>query len=82
MSCGTCAKGVVGLVKAAVHIDRASVEVIQSRRDICRECEHATRNDRFKKTKGLTILSQCDLCSCFIAAKTVIQSEGCPLAKW
>lgn len=87
MSCGGCSKivkGAIGLTKSALQIDRAEPEVIQSRRDICRECEHATRNPKFitKESKGLTNFSQCRKCSCFIAPKTTLREQSCPLGKW
>jgi hypothetical protein len=78
----TIVKGVKGLSKAAFKIDRLSPDAIQSRRDICRACEFATRNEKFSETKGLTNLSRCQKCKCFIAAKTVISKEKCPLWKW
>ena len=91
MSCGDCPKfpsmivhGVVGLTKAALHIDRASDAVIAERRDQCRNCNHATKRlaRAHLPTKGLTNLSRCLLCRCNIAAKTMIAGESCPGAKW
>lgn len=42
---------------------RVSLGVVQARRDVCRECPHATRNpDRLdRSTKGLTSESYCKL---------------------
>lgn len=74
--------GAIGLTKAALQIDRPSEETIQSRRDICRACDFASRNDKFPEFKGLTSFSICSECSCLIAAKTVIGKETCPESKW
>lgn len=80
--CGKAAKGIAGLTKAALGIDRADPATIESRRDICRGCEFATRNPKFADSKGLTSFSRCLKCSCLIAAKTNLVNESCPLAKW
>jgi hypothetical protein len=83
-----CAKKVVrgatGLIKAATGIGTVSLEVMQKRRDVCRECPEATRNPdpKFAVNKGLTKRSRCRMCKCFIAAKTKVASERCPLNKW
>lgn len=86
-----CCHGALGLMKAALQkmglpIDEAAPALTQARRDLCRYCEHATRTtktaDKFVKARGLTTLSRCDLCKCIIAAKTMLQSEKCPLSKW
>lgn len=96
MPCGGCRSGTkptgvqrivtgaAGLAKAAAGIDRAGDATVQARRDLCRECPEATRNSdlRFAKNRGLTTLSRCKLCDCFIAAKTLIRSETCPAGKW
>jgi len=78
--CGNIVTGAVGLAKAAVGADAAPPEVVQQRRDLCRECPHASRNPEraHLPSKGLTTLSTCALCGCFIAAKTKIASESCP----
>lgn len=80
----TIANGTVGLGKVLLRIDIADDTDIKARRDICRECEHATKNaarlDR--PTKGLTVRSKCDLCKCYIQAKTQLKKESCPLEKW
>lgn len=76
--------GAIGIAKAALHIGRASEEEVAKRRNLCRNCEHATRNDdpKFKATNGLTNLSQCQKCSCVILAKTSNKDEKCPLGRW
>jgi hypothetical protein len=93
MACG-CSKvvhGAIGLAKVAAQavglpIDQATEAVVKARRDACRECEHATRNQNRldRPSKGLTTLSQCQLCGCLIAAKTMLASEKCPAEppKW
>ena len=92
MSCGSCNKsvaqtvvaGVVGMSKVALGIDIAPEDIIESRRDKCRQCEHASRNrsDKFKKFNGLTSFSRCAKCNCFIAAKTKLEAEKCPKGLW
>jgi hypothetical protein len=87
MACGTCGKiasGAIGLTKFALGADAASAEVTLRRRDICRECPQATRNESRmdRTTKGLTSFSSCRVCSCIIAAKTALASERCPEGKW
>jgi hypothetical protein len=77
-------KGAAGLAKAALGIDRASDEIVAQRRNQCRECPHATKNPKrvHLPTKGLTKLSRCQLCDCFIHAKTLLASETCPDGRW
>lgn len=45
-------------------------EVRNKRLEICGECEH------FNK------LRQCDMCHCFMDAKTWLENAFCPLRKW
>lgn len=85
--CGTAstiAKGAAGLSKAVLGIDQASDAEKLRRRDICRECPEATRNQRrlHLSTKGLTACSVCKKCSCNIKAKTSLATEHCPIDKW
>jgi hypothetical protein len=82
--CDKIARGAVGLTKAAIGIDAVPLEVMQARREECRDCEHATRNPlRLNRTtKGLTSLSRCRKCDCFIAAKTKLGGEACPVGRW
>ena len=81
--------GVVGLSKVAMQavgipVDQADAQTVQQRRDVCRECPHASKSDaaRFTSFSGLTSRSTCDQCGCFIKAKTMIASEVCPKGKW
>lgn len=76
--------GVKGLAKVATKTDLATDAVVKARRDICRECEFATRSEELKSnpSKGLTSYSQCLKCACVIKYKTMLQSEACPLSKW
>ena len=88
MSCASCAKtiasGATGLAKVALRVKLADSSEIQCRRDHCRKCSFATRNaSRIDRpTAGLTTLSRCLKCSCFIVAKTQVLSEKCPLGQW
>jgi len=78
------ARGAIGVAKAVIGVDRANDATVQTRRDVCRECPHAKRNHARmnRPTKGLTNLSQCARCECFIVAKTLLAGEKCPEGKW
>lgn len=87
--CGEIINGVSGLAKVAANslganIDKADKELVQLRRDICRGCQFSTRNPdpKYFENKGMTSLSKCEKCGCFIAAKTTLVSEKCPEGKW
>ncbi len=77
--------GVTGLIKCALgKQDYTDVE-IQQNRDVCRGCEHSTKNEK----GDLTNKSQCMApdpekggapCGCIIMCKT--QVGKCPLNKW
>ena len=84
MGCRNCLKGAVGLAKAALGIDAAPPAAVAERRDACRGCDRASRNPspRHVAARGLTTLSRCAECGCFIAAKTQLAGETCPLGKW
>jgi hypothetical protein len=77
-------RGAVGLIRATARLGVAPEEVTRARRDICRTCNYATRNDdpKFAANQGLTTLSRCTRCRCFIGAKTRLTAETCPLGKW
>lgn len=77
--------GLKGIIKCmglkAIYKD----EQIQANRDVCRDCEHSTKNDEGK----LYVYSQCmapdpkkdgAACGCFITCKT--QVDKCPQEKW
>ena len=79
-------RGAVGLSKVGaqvvgIPIDQAPKKMVEQRRAICRQCEHATRNPARldRPSKGLTSMSECKPCGCFIAAKTRLASEVCGL---
>ena len=74
----TIARGVVGLTKVGLRIGIADQSVIQARRDICRVCPEATINPII----GLSNISKCKQCGCFLSAKSQLKSEKCPLGKW
>jgi len=81
---GKVLHGAVALVKVAVGADTTPPSLVAARRDICRRCEKSTRNSdpRFAAHAGLTTLSRCRACGCFIAAKTKLAGEHCPLNHW
>ena len=80
--CGQVIRGATGLAKSAIGLDRAPKEVIRFRRDVCRKCDHSEKRRVRGGPLGITSLSQCQVCSCFIVAKTKLASEKCPLGKW
>ena len=63
------AKGAVKLAKAELGVDDVSLDVLQTRREICSSCEH---ND----------FGRCSDCGCYLWAKTKLKSEKCPVGKW
>ena len=75
--------GVVGLVKAELHIDRASEHVIEARRNICKSCEHCVPCGKSPKRKCCgkmgNVLRATETCGCVIEKKISIASETCPL---
>ncbi len=77
-------KGVIKLSKVALSMDKAPDDIISARRDVCRNCEYSTKNkDKINTpSKGLSLRSICTNCKCFIAAKTQLLNEQCPLGKW
>lgn len=88
------AHGVAGLAQAGAVAAASSVGVqlqiaadkatVKKRWDACRTCEHATRSQkrRFASGNGLTRLSKCQLCKCFIEAKSLLAAETCPDGRW
>jgi len=81
---GKVLHGAIALAKVAVGADAARPSLVAARRDICRQCDQATRNSdtRFAAHAGLTTLSRCRRCGCFIGAKTKLAGEHCPEHKW
>lgn len=77
--------GITGLIKCALGKQDYSDTDIQKNRDVCRDCEFATKNDKGE----LTNKSQCMApdptknnapCGCIIMCKT--QVGECPKKKW
>ena len=66
--------GMVGLTKAALHVERAADPVIRQRRALCAACPTATA--------GSSRTSRCLACTCFIYPKTATATEKCPFDKW
>lgn len=57
---------------AAKGIDQSvPQEVAATRQDICNKCP-----------ERIDLTNQCKNCGCFLAAKTKIKQEKCPLDKW
>ena len=66
------AKSLFTIAKNAVKGVDQSVpkEVAEERLSICNSCEN------------LTVTKQCNICFCFIHAKSKYRQEHCPLFKW
>lgn len=79
--CGSKAKsaihGATGIMKASAGLDRADEAVIESRRSICRSCEHA-----MPCVSNVGRKCRCKLCGCLLRAKTALAHEKCPGGKW
>ncbi len=81
-------RGVKGAAKAILGIDRASAALSMRRRAICDECPHAvpcnTRGTRAcwcgKLWDGVRGINR--TCGCYLAFKTKVRSEKCPLDAW
>ena len=76
--CGKMRRGVVGLAKATLGVDKAPTNVVLLRRAVCEVCERA----EVRRLGGVAVLRRCEACSCFILPKTAIMSEVCPEGKW
>lgn len=48
----------------------ASPETVTERKELCRACPHLTK------------LLRCDICGCFMPAKTKMAAAFCPQGKW
>jgi hypothetical protein len=77
--------GITGIVKCLTGTTLYTDEEIIKNRDVCRKCEHSTKNNK----NELSSKSQCMApdpsknnapCGCFIICKT--QTDKCPLSKW
>jgi hypothetical protein len=77
-TCGTIVAGVIGLTKAAVGYDAPDEAAVAARIDVCRACPHSEK----RGPTGITSLSRCGLCKCFIGAKARVRSEVCPDGRW
>lgn len=77
-------KGIKGIGNLFNSDQRVSEEVTKTRREFCRNCEFATKNQKLinHECKGLTNYSQCQKCACIISLKTLSKNETCPQNKW
>jgi len=73
MACGPCKKA----AKAILKLDQAPKNVIESRRDTCRTCEHAVPCPMMPEKKCL-----CGVCKCVLTLKTSLKDEKCPEGFW
>lgn len=68
-------RGVIGLAKASVGIDRSAETQTQARMAICKTCPSGLyKNGRCDRSQGG--------CGCYLAAKWRIASEKCPKGHW
>lgn len=58
-------------VKDIEELTFADTELAKFRLDICHSCEHL-----FKPT------GNCKKCGCFVAGKTKLKQQKCPIDKW
>ncbi len=84
MGCPDCNRRSVSRPQLAAAPAGLSLTVLQSRRDVCRQCDHASRNPaaRFAVNAGLTSLSRCGKSGKRIADLTAESSGRCPLGGW
>jgi hypothetical protein len=69
--------GVSGVVRSALHVNRAGEEVIRRRLEVCAGCAKV-----MKGPAGITMASRCLVCRCFVRAKAALVDEKCPEGKW
>jgi hypothetical protein len=55
----------------APHIEYADLEIADKRLNICKSCDHLSREDMV-----------CKKCWCFMPEKTKLLNVVCPLGKW
>jgi len=81
---GRLAHGAIAAPRAAVGLDPADDEVIESRRRICAECDQATarKNLTHLGLHALSPVSRCRMCRCQLHLKTRLASERCPRGLW
>jgi len=75
-SCGGIVRAVQGAVDGLISGDGviADPEVVELRRKICSQC-------RFYRVRRHG-LDKCNVCSCYVKAKTLLKSEKCPKEFW
>lgn len=71
-------RGIKGLTKAALQLDKANEDIMNTRLEICKKCEYKTKEESLSGK----ILFRCKKCRCFLKAKVRIKSEKCPINKW
>lgn len=76
-------RGIIPATKAILDIGNTDEQTINKRLEICSYCEFSTKNPKFKqKSNGLSVKSQCKICSCFVILKVKGKDNKCPLDKW
>lgn len=93
MACGSCRRdwdvvrdvvhGAVGLVKVAVGLERSPEMVSAARLESCRSCVHLLRFVKgIDAAADVGLGDRCELCGCFVRAKSLLSGERCPAGKW
>ncbi len=66
-------KGIMGIAKATMGIDKTLQELYIQRLKICNNCDFCIKNENKIK---------CGKCGCNLKLKAKINSEECPIGKW
>ena len=54
----------------------------KQRLDICKQCEFYNEHFKLFNVNLLKKKPQCNICKCFLEAKTKIEFASCPKGKW
>jgi len=69
-------KGIDGISKAMVGMDKVDEETYKKRKNICVTC------DKIKMKNGDFKSSKCSMCKCWLRYKIKLNKEKCPLNYW
>jgi ribosomal protein L37AE/L43A len=71
-------KGIKGVSKAKLGIDKTPTEIASARLNICRKCPALLKS----KTRLGNEKWMCSKCGCNLKLKVQINEEQCPIKKW